>query len=369
MQDLALTPQMRFAEAFDIWITHKTIDYGAIVSNARFISARGERDLRQYFRAAAKFFHSLRMDEIMVGHLREYQKARALNLIRTAAGEAHPWERRAGANLIRKEIAVVTRVMRAAGAWTAHHEEFFEPLKVVESDVQRALSPDEQRVWLRAAASRPQWRLVYWWSIVALQTTAATNEMRSLRRSDIFLDQGIINVRSEGAKNKHRIRTIPLSSEEVVWALDCLLKRADDMGADKPFHYLFPLHITASRYNPLEPMTVFGMRKPWDAVRREAGLEWLRMYDLRHTAITRMAEAGMPIQVIMSFAGHISPRMQQHYTQISMQAKRRWMAAAWAGAEMPFSSPSSLGFPAMAGGQAHEEDALPTPRPGLRRKA
>ena len=91
-------------------------------------------------------------------------------------------------------------------------------------------------------------------------------------------------------------------------------------------------------------MTVWGLRKRWQAVREEAQLPWLRVYDLRHTALTRMAEAGAPMPVMMSFAGHISPRMQQHYIAISMEAKRRWAARAWAEAveEMPY-APGGIG--------------------------
>jgi hypothetical protein len=37
-----------------------------------------------------------------------------------------------------------------------------------------------------------------------------------------------------------------------------------------------------------------------------------------------MAEGGVPIAVIMAKAGHISPKMTQHYTQISAQMQRRW---------------------------------------------
>jgi hypothetical protein len=112
-----------------------------------------------------------------------------------------------------------------------------------------------------------------------------------------------------------------------------------------PWHYVFPFH-QGQTYDPERPMTVWGLRKAWDGVRSASGIEWFEPRDLRHTAITRMAEAGVPIQVIMSFAGHISPRMQQHYTAISMQAKRRWAAAAWANADMPFQPP----LPGLPGG-------------------
>ena len=54
------------------------------------------------------------------------------------------------------------------------------------------------------------------------ETTASTNEMRALRLADVYLSQGTMQIRSEGAKNKFRIRTIPLQTPEIVWA-----RRAD----------------------------------------------------------------------------------------------------------------------------------------------
>jgi hypothetical protein len=44
-----------------------------------------------------------------------------------------------------------------------------------------------------------------------------------------------------------------------------------------------------------------------------------------------MAEAGVPIPVILSMAGHISVRMQQHYTSVSEYAKRCAVEAAFDG--------------------------------------
>lgn len=364
MHQELLSPQMTFAEAFEAWIQSRLVDHAGAWASARFISPRTERDLRQYARAAARFFGRLPLAEIHVGHLREFQRLRATNPPdgegqwycigtqgRAAAGPfpaqadaarwngdhgggyriaQTAWDNRAGANLIRKEVELVARVMRAAGAWGQHHEECFEAVQRAESDVARAMTPDEQHAWLHAAATRPEWRLVYWWSIVGLQTMAATNEMRALRLGDIFLDQGVLQVRSEGAKNKFRIRTVPLPSPEASWALSGLVERARALGASSAAHYLFPKHLTGDRYDAQQPMTVWGMRKPWDAVRAASGIERLTPYCLRHTGATRMAESGMPIHVLMSIMGHVSPRMQQHYVMVGMQAKRRWAMAAWA---------------------------------------
>lgn len=46
----------------------------------------------------------------------------------------------------------------------------------------------------------------------------------------------------------------------------------------------------------------------------------VRFHDLRHTAITVMAEAGLPDQTIMAQVGHISPEMIKHYSHIRRQA-------------------------------------------------
>jgi integrase len=331
MQEVSpLTPSMTFREAFAAWIQTQVLDSQGQFTNARYISPRSERDLRQYARALGRFFNELRMEEIHVGHLREYHRARA-----TCDKTCGAWDRPAGANLIRKEVATFIRVMKAAGAWREeHHEKFFQPLSPADPDMRRALTPDEQHRLLHVAASRQEWRIVYWWTIVALQTTASTNEMRSLQLGDIYLDQGVLQIRNEGAKNKFRVRTIPFGGPQILWALDGLMQRARSLGAGAPHHYLFPFHRGLDKYDVLRPMTVSGMRKPWEACRQAAGLPWLRLYDLRHTAITRLAEAGVPIQTVMSMAGHVSLRMQQHYTTISMNAKRRAIAAAWSGADM-----------------------------------
>jgi Phage integrase family len=50
-------------------------------------------------------------------------------------------------------------------------------------------------------------------------------------------------------------------------------------------------------------------------------LLWFRQYDLRHTAITRLAEADAPLSVIKSMVGHVSEKMREHYTHISTAAK------------------------------------------------
>ena len=119
--------------------------------------------------------------------------------------------------------------------------------------------------------------------------------------------------------------------DEVKEAVEGLVRRAVGFGAHRAEDYVFPFG-GGSRRGDLDvslPMTKFGLKATWNHIRDYAGFNWLRPYDMRHTAITRMAENGVPIAVIMSFSGHIKPQMQQHYITISMQAKREAAFEAW----------------------------------------
>ena len=51
-------------------------------------------------------------------------------------------------------------------------------------------------------------------------------------------------------------------------------------------------------------------------------LAGLRFHDLRHTAITKLAESQASDQTIMAIAGHVSRQMLEHYSHIRLAAKR-----------------------------------------------
>ena len=59
---------------------------------------------------------------------------------------------------------------------------------------------------------------------------------------DILLDQGILQIRNEGAKNRYRVRSIPLETSEVVWSIQRLVERANQLGSNGFHHYLFPIN-------------------------------------------------------------------------------------------------------------------------------
>src|SRR5262249_8702121 len=52
----------------------------------------------------------------------------------------------------------------------------------------------------------------------------------------------------------------------------------------------------------------------------------LRFHDLRHQAITELAEAGATDATMMALAGHMSREMVEHYSHVRMAAKREALA-------------------------------------------
>jgi integrase len=107
-----------------------------------------------------------------------------------------------------------------------------------------------------------------------------------------------------------------------MWALERLMERSIELVGKSPEFYLFPARVVRNEFNGLHHMSETGVRKQFEAVRSAAGVPWFQLNGWRHTAMTRMAEASVPMQTIMARAGHCSPKMSSHYIHISMQAER-----------------------------------------------
>lgn len=339
-----IVPSLPFKEAAQLWLDSRSIDPSLQPlphKRARFIKDNSKKAYAENVKNLSLFFGELRLDEIHIGHLRQYQEARI------AGNPPFVRKRRpnrncpvapcpAGPRKVNAELALLKRILQKSiyivettvgpvhvSSWSKEMEEYYEPFQEDVPDVQRALTVEEQQRWLAVASTQQRWWIIYWYSLLAFETSMGTNEMRSLRIGDVNLYHGIVNVPQEGGKNKYRVRTIPLISAEAKWAAEQLLARARDLGASSPMHYLFPFKYKAQKHDPTKPMGDTGLKVRWEEVREAAGLKWFRMYDTRHAAITRWAEQGKDISDIMAMAGHVNRRMTEHYTHISEQAKRQ----------------------------------------------
>jgi integrase len=154
-----------------------------------------------------------------------------------------------------------------------------------------------------------------WGDVVRFEACTATRigEVSGVRVKDINRDEwtwdvcrqttpgpgGLID---KGTKGKRR-RTVPIIPE----IRPMVARRLDAVGRD-PMARLF----TGPRGGRITT-AVLRDATHWDQVVVRLGYEHLRRHDLRHTGLTWMADAGVPLHVLRKIAGHGSLTTTQRY--------------------------------------------------------
>ena len=64
------------------------------------------------------------------------------------------------------------------------------------------------------------------------------------------------------------------------------------------------------------------IKKPWDRIRKRAGLTEVTLHDLRRTAGSVMAQEGVPLEIIGKVLGHAHPSVTRLYARLSSENER-----------------------------------------------
>jgi integrase len=249
-------------------------------------------------------------------------------------------EQGVGPATLNAEIGVLRKILKRAKLWASVADDI-KLLKEPESNG-RALTPEERQRLLRTAAMKPEWETAYLASVIALNTTKRGGDLKGLQWQDIDLFGRTMTIRK--SKTEASRRTIPLTAVACsVFAR--LRERAESFGPIQPEHYVFAAFVPKFKFSgkkvvdygitgfdPSRP--VKSWRTAWRTLTNKAGLPGFRFHDLRHTAITALAESGAPDLTIMSIAGHVSQKMLEKYSHIRMEAKRNAIEVLAQGTEM-----------------------------------
>jgi len=252
---------------------------------------------------------------------------------------------------INMEIGILRRVLKRAKRWSLIADEI--PRLPERRDIGRALTLEEKTKLLRMAAAKPEWDTARLAAILALNTTMRGCELKGLRWRDVeFMERTITIRRSKTAAGE---RVIPLNADAWTVVLS-LREKAQKLFGDnlEPDWYVFPHAEGFTKPDAARPMS--GWRSAWRSLTRaiqcpvcaqlqqpaetcsnekckteirglKSPLHGLRFHDLRHHAITELAESQASERTIMAIAGHISPKMLDHYSHIRMDAKRKALEA------------------------------------------
>ncbi len=260
---------------------------------------------------------------------------------------------------INRELCALRGVLKRAKRWYLVAEDV-KPLPM-RRNVGRALAPDEKLRLLRAAASNPDWQVARCAAIIALNTTMRGCELRGLHWRDVNLLDRLLTVGR--SKTEAGERVIPLN-DDAMEAILMLYRRAQAVGGTEPDHHVFPA-CEHGKIDPTRPQK--SWRSAWRSLRKEAGLSRLRFHDLKHHAITELAESQASDQTIMAIAGHVSPKMLAHYSHVRLEAKRQALDA--------LSSRPSKGATERASGGSYDtnrdtkQPSEPVPSPEVIEKA
>ncbi len=282
-----------------------------------------ERD-QEYMDALEMFFGKLRLRDITPGHLRGYQIARMHNLVRAGGQEVHPWTKPAANSVINHELSVLQQILSHCRLW-ARIKPYYFPLDVPKWSPREILSEEDEEEFFKTAAANPECALAYWIAAITNNTTASGCELRGLRLSNIFLrdpkEISEIYVPEDAVKNESRPRKLPLNPL-ARWAIEQCYKRALQLGACEPDHYLFPFRDRRkNKYDPERPPSRWVFRRSWDKLREVTGFKELCPHDLRHHCITRLLENEVNENTVIALAGHVNKKMLEYYAHQRKRVK------------------------------------------------
>lgn len=247
------------------------------------------------------------------------------------------WRSDAGAGpaVINMEVGVIRRMLKRAKRWHLVGADI-RPLKEPRS-IGRALTYDEKLRLLHTAGQNEEWQRAQAAMSLALCTTMRGCEIKLLQWRDVdFLSRSIL-VRA--SKTEAGQRLIPMNDEAYEMVVR-LRERAKGFNGIEPQHYVFP----SCEHGHLDPTrNQQSFRTAWRSLTRvircptcsksqgpgetcinrecradirgiRSPLDGLRFHDLRHHAITELAESQVSDQTIMAIAGHVSQKMLARYS-------------------------------------------------------
>lgn len=240
-------------------------------------------------------------DEISLAHLKAAFKDMALAALGAEDVERYKAARKAEVSpaTVNRELACLKTLLNKAVEWGRIGANVAARVKKLKEAPprERILSSAEARRLLDAAS--PMLRTIL---TVALGTGMRRGEILGLKWTDLDLVRGFISLMtSKSGKG----RKIPMSGA-VAAALGAVPHRGE---------YVFQ--------NPETGQPLRGVQDAFRAALETAKIEGLRFHDLRHTAASKMVEAGVDLVTVSKILGHASIQMTMRYAHPTPEALRQ----------------------------------------------
>lgn len=194
-----------------------------------------------------------------------------------------------------------------------------------DKQVGHALTGEEEKALL-AECAKSRSRILYPFVVVALNTGMRYSEVRLLQWEQVDLVGRGITV-GHSKTDAGTGRKVPINDR----AFAALTAWAQNFPKRVDSHYVFPSEqyglatndrvVVVYETEPREPTT--SVQEAWQSAKERSGVK-VRPHDLRHTAATRLLEAGVGLTVvgeILGWASSTTVLMAKRYGHIGHAAK------------------------------------------------
>jgi integrase len=282
---------------------------------ARLKSLKARSNERSLLRQLTKRLGSRKLKNITLDDLKDYQAERSKQV------------RERPINL---ELGILVNVLKEENLWKGALERHYKRLKEPESEVGEALTAEQLRRLESTAASKDTWEIAYCAELLATNAGFRGAEIKKMRLGAIDLEKRRVLVTRKSTKSDKGARLVHLNQAAMA-AICRLYRRAQQLGASQPEHYLLPADLSrhTKEGDRLKGGRGFDPTKhqmswdtAWRNLRTAAGLDGLRFHNCRHTFITDMAELDVPRAVTQDMVGHMSEAVTRRYEHIRDKVAR-----------------------------------------------
>jgi len=231
----------------------------------------GNQKLNEVTRKSVQLFHN----RLLADGLKPASADHYLKLMRRAFNLAVEWEMLESSPLTRLQL--------------------FNP----DNRMENYLSPEQLDKLVTVLRTAPP-RTVCNVALFLLATGARLNEALRARWDQIDKETRVWRIPASNSKSK-RIRSVPLN--------DAALEVLSLLDTEGKYDNLF---INTKTKKPL-----VNVHKVWGRLRAQAGMDWLRIHDLRHSYASFLVNSGRTLYEVQQILGHSDSKVTERYAHLS----------------------------------------------------
>lgn len=252
---------------------------------------------------------SWKRDEASLKNLKPFFKGKMLGEIGPELVENYKAKRKAATTrrkthiteaTINREIALLKTMFSKAVEWGRIENNPLSKVKKFRENHQKHMRilSDEEAITLVDAANSHLKPIL----IIALNTGMRRGEILALRWENVDFHKGLILI---GDSKSGKSREVPMS-HLVYETLKDLQKSSE---------YVF--------FNPGTATHILNVKTSFKSACRRANIKGLRFHDLRHTAASRMIQAGVDLVTVSKILGHSSIQMTMRYVHSTTELMKQ----------------------------------------------